>query len=158
MKARRDLEESVWRTYKHLMLLDKNNTVRVVDLGLVHSSAAHSLVMLILNRLRQDGDVESVIHPNYLVRHWPAFQEWSTKAVRDAFFASPQFPRLQNADVLKETIARGVANSILAYVGKTASSVYEPFLYGIALSPNDIEFSDDMFLITRETAEDYKHR
>ena len=33
----------------------------------------------------------------FLVRNWSGvFKEWSTKAVRDAFFASPQFPRLLN--------------------------------------------------------------
>jgi len=55
-KAERDLKESVWRTYKNIALLGKDNKLRVVDLGLVHSSAADSLVTFILNRLRQDGD------------------------------------------------------------------------------------------------------
>ncbi len=35
----------------------------------------------------------------------PAVPEWSTKGVRDAFFASPQFPRLLFPDEIKETIA-----------------------------------------------------
>ena len=33
------------------MLLGKDNKMRLVDLGLVHSSAADSMVTLILNRL-----------------------------------------------------------------------------------------------------------
>src|SRR5439155_5025089 len=58
----------------------------------------------ILNRLRQDGDIEEAVSPNFLSRNWPpAFKEWSTKSVRDAFFASPQFPRLLNSESLKET-------------------------------------------------------
>ena len=90
--------------YKNLMLLGKDNTWKSVDLGLVHSSAAKSIVELVLNRLRQDGDIEDAVSPNFLARNWPpAFKEWSTKAVRDAFFASPQFPRLLNAESLKET-------------------------------------------------------
>ncbi len=110
-KAQRDLREAVWRTYKNLLLLGKDNTMRLVDLGLVHSSAADTMVSLILNRLRQDGDVEKDISPNFLTRNWPpAFQEWSPKSVREMFFASAQFPRLLNADMIKETIARGVAN------------------------------------------------
>jgi hypothetical protein len=157
-KAQRDLREAVWRTYKNLLLLGKDNTMRLVDLGLVHSSAADTMVTLILNRLRQDGDVEKeVITPNFLTRNWPpAFQEWSTKSVRDMFFASPQFPRLLNGDVIKETIARGVANGLLAYVGKAPSGGYEPFYYGTALSANDVEIDDDMFIITKERAERYK--
>jgi len=155
-KAERDLKESVWRTYKNLVLLGKDNSMRAVDLGLVHSSAADNLVTFILNRLRQDGDLEDGISPNFLLRNWPpAFVEWSTKLVRDAFFASPQFPRLLNADAVKDTIARGVASGHLGYVGKSGQG-YEPFNYAGDISPSDIEISDDMFIISKETALKYK--
>ena len=73
------------------------------------------MVELIINRLRQDGDVEDNISPRFIVRNWsPAFTEWSTKAVRDAFFASLLFPRLLNGDAVKDAIARGVRDSNLA--------------------------------------------
>ena len=94
----------------------------MVDIGLVHSSAADSLGDIILNHLQQDGDLEKEISPNFLIRNWPpAFTEWSTKKVRDDFFASPQFPRLLRPESIKDRIAKGVANGILAYVGKTGS-------------------------------------
>ena len=156
-KARRDLKETIWRTYKNLMLLGKDNAVKRVDLGLVHSSAATDLVSLIVTRLSSDGDLETKgISPSFLIRNWPpAFKEWPTKSVRDAFFAAPQFPRLTNPDVLKETISRGVGNGLLAYVGKTASGEYKPFCYNKALMTADVELSDDMFIITKEVAEAY---
>jgi hypothetical protein len=148
----------VWRTYKNLLLLDKENRMRTIDLGLVHSSAAENMVTLILNRLRQDGDVEDGISPNFLTRNWPpAFTEWSTKSVRDAFFASPQFPKLLNAEVVKDTIARGVSNGLLAYVGKKGSE-YDPFIYGSNLNSKDVEISEDMFIIGKETAEEFKKK
>jgi hypothetical protein len=75
--------------------------------------------------------------------------------VRDAFFASPQFPRLTNPDVLKETISRGVGNGLIAYVGKTASNEYKPFYYSKALMTADVELSEEMFIVTKETAEAY---
>src|SRR5262249_18715765 len=78
----------------------------------------------------------------------PAMKEWSTKAVRDAFFASPLFPRLLNGDSVKETIAWGVENGVLAYVGKGRSGRYEPFLFGTSLSPDEVEISDEMFILT----------
>lgn len=125
----------------------------MVDLGLVHSSAADNMVALILNRLRQDGDVEERINPHFLVRKWPpAFREWSTRAVRDAFFASPQFPRLLDADSIKDTIARGVTAEIIAYVGKAGAGGYDPFYFGGSLAAGDVEISDDMFIITAEEA------
>ncbi len=153
-KAQRDVRESVWRTYKNLVLLAKDNSLHIVDLGLVHSSAAESLVGLIVNRLRQDGDVEEGISPNFLTRNWPpALTEWSTKGVRDAFFAAPQFPRLLNGDTIRLTIAKGVTEGILAYVGKKADGTYSPFIFRSSLSPNDIEISDDVFVITASEAE-----
>jgi hypothetical protein len=156
-KARRDMKESIWRTYKNLMLLGKDNAVKRVDMGLVTSSAATDLVSLIVTRLSSDGDLEAKgISPSFLIRNWPpAFKEWSTKSMRDAFFAAPQFPRLTNPEVLKETISRGVGNGLLAYVGKTASGEYKPFCYNKALMTADVELSDDMFIITKETAEAY---
>lgn len=156
-KAERDLKESVWRTYKNIVLLGKDNKMRVVDLGLVHSSAADSLVTFILNRLKQDGDLEDGVSPNFLLRNWPpAFKEWSTKSVRDAFFASPQFPRLLNADAVKDTIARGVASGHLAYVGKSSKGAYDPFVYASEIRQDEVEISDDMFIVSKETAQNYK--
>ena len=157
-KAQRDIKETVWRTYKNVMLLGKDGEWKTVDLGLVHSSAAPSIGQLIIERLGQAGDIEDKgVSPNFLVRNWPpAFKEWSTKSVRDAFFASPQFPRLLNPDSIKDTIARGVENGMLGYVGKKADGSYAPFHWNSSLSSQDVEISDDVFLIQRELAEAYK--
>ena len=155
-KARRDVKETVWRTYKNLMLLGKDGDWKTIDLGLVHSSAANSLTELIVERLRQDGDLESAISPDFLVRNWPpAFKEWSTKSARDTFFASPQFPRLLDPDSLKDTIARGVGNQILGYVGKKPDGTYAPFHWKSSLSILDVEISADMYIIQADTAKAY---
>lgn len=157
-KARRDLKESVWRSYKHVVLLAKDNTLRRIDLGLVHSSSTDTPISNILtNRLMPDGDVEKAVSPNFLIRNWPpAFKEWSTKAVRDAFYASPIFPRLLNPEAVKEIIARGVNDGLLAYIGKAPDGKYEPFYFERSIPPVDIEVSDDMFIVSRQTAEEYK--
>lgn len=155
-KAQRDIKEAVWRTYKNLLLLDKGNAWKPADLGLVNSSQSESMVALILARLDGDGDVEHGISPNFLVRHWPpAFKEWSTKSVRDAFFASPQFPRLPNPGVVKDTIARGVSSGMIGYVGKKADGSYAPFHWNTSLPAQDVEISDDIFLIQSEVAAMY---
>jgi hypothetical protein len=157
-KAQRDIKETVWRTYKNVMLLGKDGEWKNVDLGLVHSSAAPSISQLIIERLVREGDLEDKgVSANFLIRNWPpAFKEWNTKSVRDAFFASPQFPRLLNPDSIKDTIARGVENGMLGYVGKKADGSYAPFHWNSSLLPQDVEISDDVFLIQRELAEAYK--
>jgi hypothetical protein len=169
-RSENDLRECVWRSYHTLVLLDKTNALRTIDLGLIHSSAAPSLVQLIISYLRQDGEIVDDISPNYLIRNWPpAFTEWSTKDVRDAFFASPRFPRLMNGDAVRETIAKGVMNGFLAYVGRAADGKsYTPFYYCPAsgktsdippenqrINSSEVEISSDMYIIARETAEAY---
>ena len=152
-KAKRDLKESVWRTYKNIMLLSKDKTIRPVDLGLVHSSAANSLIDLVLNTLRKEDEITDYIKPRQLLKNWPpAFTEWSTKAVRDAIYASPQFSRLLNPESVKETIARGVEANLFAYVAKAADGGYDPFLFGDRLSSEEVEISEDVFIITGKEA------
>jgi hypothetical protein len=155
-RAERDLREAVWRCYKHVFFLADDNSLRKIDLGLIHSSAANSLVELILARLRQEDIVVDGVSPNFLTRYWPpALSEWSTKSVRDAFYASPKFPRLLKPDAVRDTISRGLDGGTIAYVGKATGGGYEPFVYKKSLSPADVEIADDVYLIVRERAEEY---
>ncbi len=153
-KAGRDLAETVWRTYKNVMFLGKDNQIETLDLGLVTSSAAESMTKLVLSALRQKDIVSPDVPPRYLVRNWPpAFTEWSTKAVRDAFFASPQFPRLLSPDTIKDTIARGVGEGHFAYVAKSPKGGYDPFWYQKVVDVADIEISEDVFILPQSEAE-----
>ena len=81
--------KAVWRSYKNVALLGRDNEIRVIDLGLVHSSSADSMAALILGRLRQEDEAVEGVNPNFLIRNWPpAITEWSIRAVRDAFDAT----------------------------------------------------------------------
>lgn len=153
-KAKRDFSESVFRSYKTLVLLGRDNSLQKIDLGLITSSSG-SLTNVYLNHLRQNELLTDTVSPNFLARNWsPAFREWNTRAVRDAFFSSPQFPRLMYANAVKEAIAKGVIGGLLAYIGKLNGG-YEPFAYNSALNISEIEISEDAYIITRETAEEY---
>lgn len=154
-RVERDLREIVWRTYKNLFLLTDDNTMKKIDLGLVHSSAAASMVELILTRLAQEDIVsKDGASPRFLVQNWPpALPEWSTKAVRNMFFASPKFPRLLAPESVKGTISRGLDAGLIAYVGKTADGSYDPFVFKRSLSIMEIEIADDVFIITKDHAE-----
>jgi hypothetical protein len=155
-RAERDLREAAWRTYKNVFILADDNSMRLIDLGLVHSSAANSLTELILSRLKQEDIVVDGVAPTRLTRYWPpALPEWSTKAVRDAFYASPKFPRLLKSEAVKDTISRGLDAHLFAYVGKGTAGRYDPFIYGRSLPAVDVDVSDDAFLITAERAEAY---
>src|SRR5207302_489718 len=56
-RAERDLQEAVWRAYHRLAFLGVNGDVVEEDLGLLHSSAAESMMALIQARLRQRDEL-----------------------------------------------------------------------------------------------------
>ncbi len=156
-KAKRDLLETIWRTYKNIAFLGRENQIKVIDLGLTHSSSAASLTSYIIQELKRIEEITDTVSLRSITRNWPpALTEWSTKSLRDAFFASPLFPRLLNTNTLKDTISQGVFSGQLAYVGKRENGKYEPFYFEKTLSTNEIEFSEDMFIITAETAQKMK--
>ena len=159
-RAKNDLLETTWRSYKYIYLLGKDNELKQIDMGLITSSqTGGGPVDIILLRLKADGEVEKDIGPSFLVRNWPStYKEWSTKSLRDAFFSSPKFPRLLNQEALKETLSRGVSQGVLAYVGKRSDDHYEPFWYEKPIDPLDIEISEDMYIITKETAQDFRNK
>jgi hypothetical protein len=150
--SKRTIKEAVWQSYNTILLLGRDNQLKVIDLGQMHSSSAASLPWLILDHLLKTDEVVKSVSPNTLARKWPGFVEWSTKAVRDAFYASPLFPRLLNPESVKETIARGVTEGLLAYVGKKGHGRYEPFIFKKSMQASDVEISDDVYIITAEEA------
>ena len=160
-KAAAYLKEAVWQTYRYAALLTRDNSIEFVDLGRHHSSSADSLLDMILFQLRRCDYVVDAVSPSFLTRNWGGgMQEWSTRAVRDAFFASPVFPRLLDPDVLKTTIAHGANNGLLAYTGAKVEGEYSLFYYKDEphLHADEVEISDDTFIIPKPMAEAYVAR
>ena len=150
-----DLKEAVWNAYRHVVFLGKDGALRHLDLGLIHSSSAtDGLVGLIISRLKQDGEIEPEPSAGFLARNWPtALAEWPTKAVRDAFFASPLFPRLIDPDAVRRTIAKGVGEGLFGYAGKDAGGNYVGLRFKRPTSEADVEISEGVMLLPKETAE-----
>jgi hypothetical protein len=81
-------------------------------------------------------------------------EAWSTKAVRDAFYASPALPRLLDADTLKRTIVDGVAQGDFAYAAKEGGR-FNPIYLRTSLSEADVEFSEEACLLRAADAVKY---
>jgi hypothetical protein len=152
-RARADLKEAVWRAYRYLFLLGKDNTVKEIDLGQITSSMAPSFSELVINQLVRDDEVSSVVGHNKLLRVWPpASPEWSTKAVRDAFFASPALPRLLEPESIRRTIADGVTAGNFGYASRNAEGRLDLIRFGESLTESEVEISDDVFILRPDDA------
>ncbi len=154
--SERNLRESVWRSYKNILLLGKENKLESIDLGLVHSSAVDSkvgMVGLITSRLKQQDYLTESVSPSFLARNWPpALSEWSTQSVRNMFFSSPLFPRLSNPENLRHTIAEGVSKGYFGYAGKATDGSYVELHFDEVMSETDVEFSESIVLLQKRIA------
>jgi hypothetical protein len=155
--ARRDLDEAIFRSYRHVYLLGRDNRLRDIDLGQITSSSAGSIVELILRELERNDEVTSGVSVSKLIKSWPpALTEWSTRAARDAFYSSPQLPRLLNSDAIKRTISDGVSQRLLAYASKDAGCRLKLEKLKESLLDADVEISDDVFILKAEDAQKLK--
>lgn len=149
-----ELKDAVWRSYRFIVLLGKNNDLQLIDLGLNNSGSSTSLTSLIIERLRLDDLITDSVSSKYLVRKWPpAHLEWTTKNVREAFFASPEFPRLLNPEILKETLAEGIIKGDFGYGCEEISGTTKLMYFKETVSPSEIEISDEVFILPSTDAE-----
>jgi hypothetical protein len=154
-RAKADLKEAIWRSYRHLYFLDKNNTLKETDLGQITSSMATSMVELVVNRLVKDDEITEGVGSHRLLKYWPpALDKWSTKGVRDAFYSSPALPRLLKANSVRRTIADGVTQRLFGYARENdAGGVKLERAPGESMSESDVEISDDVFLLKAADAQ-----
>lgn len=155
--ARRDLGEAIFRAYRHLYLLGKDNKLRHIDLGNITSSSAGCLIDVYLQRLGSSGGLDEVVDSipgRRLPTYWPASMVgWSTKAVRDAFYSSPLLPRLINPEAVKRSIADGVSHGFIGYATKGSSGQLKLEKMKEGLFEADVEISDDVYILKEADAQ-----
>lgn len=152
-RAKADLKETIWRTYRRLYFLDKSNVLKESDMGQITSSMDASLVGLIVNRLAKDDEITTGVGANQLLKYWPpALDKWSTKSVRNAFYSSPALPRLRRADSIRRTIADGVSAGSIGYARDDGRGGVTLLRFNGSFSDTDVVISDDDFILKAEDA------
>jgi Protein of unknown function (DUF499) len=152
--ARRDLDEAIFRSYRHVFLLGKDNKLRFIDLGQITSSSAGSIVELILRELERNDEITAGVSPNKLLKYWPpALTEWSTQGVRDAFYSSPQLSRLLNPEALRRTIGDGVTQGLLGYATRDVGGQLRLLKFRESILDADVEISEEMFILKADDAQ-----
>jgi len=152
-RARQNATEAVWRMYRHVYLLGRDGGLQHLDLGQITSSMASSLTELVVNHLLQVDEVTPSVGAKRLVQSWQGVTpEWSTKAARDAFYASPKLPRPLDPEFIKATIARGVCDGELGYAHKEGDHfVLDRFAE--SMSELEVEVANDVYIFRKEDAQ-----
>lgn len=152
VRARNDLRDALLRAYNRVVVLGKDAKPKELDLGQVHASAG-ALAEQLKNRLTEQDEVTEGVGPTKLLKNWPtALTEWSTKAARDAFFASPLLPRLLNPDAIRETIARGVSEKSLALARRQPTGELALLRFGVPTKASDVDLDDEVLLLRADDA------
>lgn len=155
-RARVDLTEAVWRTYRVLTFLGADGSIKEEDMGLMHSSAAESLQAFVQARLRQRDELTDTLAPSRILQNWPkGFAEWSVKGLRDAVYASPVFTRLLHPDGLKASVSRGIRDGLFGYATKSQDE-YVGIMFEDDLDQGSVDFSDDAVLVSEGLARQLK--
>ncbi len=115
------------------------------------------LSTLVLNRLRQTAIWKQASVPlssSQLARHQGMVNEVRARCV---FRVATQFPRLTEPDAI-ETRFRAELPMVCWLTSARPANDYKPFHFNQALMTADVEFSEEMFIVTKETAECLRRR
>ena len=161
LEAEDAARNAVWASYSYAILLQRQkheqNTLKVIDLGVGHSSASESFCRRVLTALRSEGLLENGVGGGYLERNWPeVFRQsgaWPLDGLRKSFMDG-SLTRLVNPDhvlrpKIRELVTRGEFG--LGAVAKEDGQ-YEILWYKQDVDPDDIVFEPAMFLLKRDTA------
>jgi len=161
LEAEDAARNAVWASYSYAILLQRQkheqDTLKVIDLGVGHSSASESFCRRVLTALRSEGLLENGVGGGYLERNWPeVFRQsgaWPLDGLRKSFMDG-SLTRLVNPDhvlrpKIRELVTRGEFG--LGAVAKEDGQ-YEILWYKQDVDPDDIVFEPAMFLLKRDTA------
>ena len=73
--------------------------------------------------------------------------------MRDAFYSSPQLPRLLNPDIIKRAICDGVTQGLLGYATKDSRGNVKLQKLKESLFDTEVEISEDVYILKAEDAQ-----
>lgn len=147
----RDAEEAardeVWASYRYVVFADRDEPdgLKVIDLG----------------ALKANGLLNESVGAGYLERHWPsALQEsgaWPLSGLRQSFLDG-SLPRLLDPDaVLRAKVTEFVGKGEFGLAsGLRRDGTFERVWFQESVSPEDVVFEPDMYLLTKARAKTLK--
>jgi hypothetical protein len=163
--AEEDAKDEVWASYRFVVLTDGKEAdgLKVVDLGAGHSSAQESLCGRVIQALKSSAMLNESVGAGYLDRNWPpALKEsgaWPLSSLRQSFL-NGSLTRLLDPDaVLKAKIIEFVNKGDFGLAsGSGANGNYDRIWFEELISPDEVSFDANVFLVTKVKAKALKSR
>jgi hypothetical protein len=160
-----DARDEVWASYRFIVLTDSKEAdgLKVVDLGAGHSSAQETLCGRVIQALKSSALLNESVGAGYLDRNWPpALKEsgaWPLSSLRQSFL-NGSLTRLLDPDaVLKAKIVEFVGKGDFGLAsGSRSDGTYDRVWFEELLSPDEVSFEANVFLLAKAKAKALKTR
>jgi hypothetical protein len=153
--AKDDAEDEVWASYRYVVLADSGEAdgLRVIDLGAGHASQGETLCGRIITALKSQGLLNEGVGSGYIDRNWPpALKEsgaWPLTSLRQSFL-NGALTRLPDPDTtLRKKIGEFVEKGDFGLASGDASGGYQRVWFKEWVSPDEISFEPNVFLLTK---------
>ena len=155
--------EEVWGDYRFVVIADASTPdgVASIDLGAGHSSSSESLCGRVISALKSSALLNESVGAGYLERNWPpalkADGAWPLVSLRQSFLDG-SLTRLVDPDaVLCWKIVEFVGKGDFGLgSGRRADGRFERVSYRETVSPDDVMFESDVYLLARGLAQRLK--
>ena len=155
--------EEVWGSYRFAVLADtaEPGGLKVIDLGVGHSSSGGNLCGRIVAALKSGALLNDSIGARYLERNWPpalkAAGAWPLGSLRQSFLDG-SLTRLADPDaVLRRKVVEWVGDGEFGLGwGRGADGRFEHVSFREPVAPDDVLFESDVHLLNRTAAESAK--
>jgi hypothetical protein len=163
--AEEDAKDEVWASYRFIVLTDGKEAdgLKVVDLGAGHSSAQETLCGRVIQALKSSALLNDSVGAGYLDRNWPpALKEsgaWPLSSLRQSFL-NGSLTRLLDPDaVLKAKVVEFVNKGDFGLAsGSKPDGSYERFWFEELISPDEVSFDANVFLVSKAKAKGLRSR
>ena len=163
--AHDDAKDEVWAGYRYVIVADAQEPdgLRVIDLGQGHSGGGETLCGRVISALKSESLLNEAVGAGYIDRNWPpALQEtaaWPLASLRKNFLDGSLTRLLDPDTVLRAKILEFVQNSDFGLAsGRQPEGDYNHLWFGEVVSPDEIIFDSDVYLVRKFKAAEFKQK
>ncbi len=151
-EAEARLPGALTTAYRHILVPDKNKTLRCIDMGI--SMAKATLSQKVLDKLKDEQKILDKLDPAILIGErfglWPHEQEMvNVRTLADYFTQLTHLPMLLGTGVLPDAFAKGVQRGLFAYaLGDGEKKQFDTILFNEkSVTPDRCELTESAWLL-----------
>jgi hypothetical protein len=161
--AEEEAHAEVWGSYRFVVLADSQEAdgLKVIDLGAGHASSNETLAGRILSALKSQELLNESIGAGYIDRKWPkALKDsgaWPLSGLRQCFLNGSLTRLLDPDSTLRNKITEFVSKGDFGLAsGPRLDGTYDRVWFDELLSPDEVMFDGNVFLLTKPKAKALK--